>query len=115
MITNNKVIQRTTPIIAPAMIPTDEPPSSLLPCALAAAGTVFDIDAIILLLVDNTVGAPVVVSLGGVVEVVGITVVVSLGGVVEVVGVVVVVSLEDVIKVVGVIVVVSLGNITEVV
>ena len=58
MTTNNRVIQRTMPIIAPAMIPTDEPSSSLLPCVSVAL--VLDTTGII---VVNTVGIRVTMLL----------------------------------------------------
>ena len=110
MTTNNKIIQRTTPITHPAMIPTDEPSSSLLPCAPAAPDIVLDIDSI-LLLVDTNVAVAAVVSLVNVIEVIGVTVAVSLVDVTEVVGVAVVISLVDV---EGVAVIISLVDVTEV-
>ena len=76
------------------MIPTDEP-SSLLLCVSADAVTALDIDAVLLLLVDTTVGVVVVASLVVAIEVVGATVGVSLIDPIEVVGVTVVESLVD--------------------
>ena len=109
MTTNNKTIQRTTPITHPAMIPTDEP-SSLL-CVSVAAVTALDVDVIILVLLDTTVVVPA--PLVDDIEVVGVAVVVVIGAI-EVVGATVVVSLVDPIKAVEVAVVVSLVENTEV-
>ena len=90
MTTNNKVIQRTTPIIHPTMIPTDEILSSLILCAP-------DRDAMILVMVDDIeiVGVVVVASLVDATEVVGATVVVSLVDATEAAEATVVASLMD--------------------
>ena len=113
MTTNSKIIQRTTPITHPAIIPTDDPSSSLLLCAPAVSVIVLDIDAIILL-VDTNVAVAVVVSLVDVIEVVGLAVVVSLVDVTEVGGGAIVVSLVDVTEVGGGAIVVSLVDVIEV-
>ena len=76
--TNSKVIQRARPITHPAMIPTGEPSSSLLPRVPATTVNVVDNDAIVLVLVDITVDIAIAVSLVDVIKVVRVAVVVSL-------------------------------------
>ena len=44
MTTNNRITKKTTPIIHPAIIPTDEPSSSLLLCASDAPVIVLEVD-----------------------------------------------------------------------
>ena len=107
MTTNSKIIQRTTPTTHPAMIPTDEPSSSLLLCAPVAAVIVLDIDTI-MLLGDTNVAVAVIVSLLDVTEVVGVAVAVSLVDAIEMVGVAIAASLVDATEIVGVAVVASL-------
>ena len=111
MTTNNKVIQRTTPTTHPAMIPTDEPSSSLLLCAPVVAVIVSDINAEILLPVDTTV--VIAVSLVDDVEEVGVAVAASLVDDIEEVGVAVAVSLVDDVEEVGVAVAASLVDDVE--
>ena len=61
MTTNNKIIQRTTPITHPAMIPTGEPSSSLPVCASGVLITVLVTDVIIPLALDTAEVAEVAV------------------------------------------------------
>ena len=89
--TNNKVIQRTTPITHPAMMPTNELSSSLPLCVSAAAVIVLNTDVItLLLLVDTTevVEVAVLVFTIVVIEVTGVVPVIDpakVGGITEVV------------------------------
>ena len=92
MTTNNKVIQRVTPITHPTMMPAGEPSSSLLLCVSAAPVILIDIDVVILLVI-NVVGLLIDVT-----EVVGVAVAASLVDFIEIVGVAIAVSLVGTIE-----------------